>query len=48
MARDSGDSKVVMMAAAHAKTVVEVVTEAEADIGNNRGSSGGVDGDGGC
>jgi hypothetical protein len=32
---------------AHAETVVEVVAEAEADVGENRGSSGGVDSDGG-
>jgi hypothetical protein len=38
---------VVMVAAAHAERVVEVVAEAEADIGENRGSSGGVDSDGG-
>ncbi len=37
----------VLMGAAHAETVVAVVANAEANVGENRDSDGGVDSDGG-
>jgi hypothetical protein len=37
----------VVVAAAHEETVVAVVAEAEADIGENKDNDGVVDGDGG-
>ncbi len=37
----------VVVAAAYAETVVVVVAEAEADVGENRGSDGSIDSDGG-
>ncbi len=37
----------VVVDAAHAETVVAVVAEAEANVGENRDSGGGVDGNGG-
>ncbi len=36
---------VVLVAAAHAETMVEVVAEAEADVGENRDTRSGIDGE---